>query len=1021
MKLNEFTNIVTFFPLLTGIYRIAAQITSSDRRSIQRSKRIKSMSTDKISLNDNDGTAKNELDTRADTSCLGKNWRYISDEKQVCTVSGFHSTFKSLREVPIVRAATGWIDPSTGESYLLFINQGLWFGEDLDHSLINPNQIRHFGIPVHDNCYDNSKPVGISHSDVLIPFKSTGATVYFETFRPTEEQLHDETFTHIELTDGRREWDPQMLVMEPNRPYGEHGAVINEIKTDPALPRPIQSKLPDHEMFETDMVLNEVSVTLNPQLLRSRMISSVVVGSDDVRRVHSAATTPRETKTVSIQESFSKDKHSTYNPEHVGKIFGVSLDKARRTLDMTTQHAVRHANLGLHKRYRTARLLGMDKNRLDGRFYMDWLSSNVKSVQGNKGAFVITNGAYTESYAKPTRNAANATDALREFVTDVGAPDELKVDSAPEFIGKNTETVKYCRRNGIDVTYAEPHRKNEIAPADTAIREIKKFWQYKKCNKDIPSRVWDFGLTHASQIATVSPIDGKMTGYESVLHKKPDISALLDFDFWDLVWYLKGDHPSVGDNAKELGRWLGISRKVGAALTYFIMTKDGKVISESTVQKVTQEDMKNEDTKTMVSEFNSNLRAKLNDEAHVIKDDYYNQLADNNIGLLARIAAEEGHTVEGNGNDEEATNHYFNEEETDIGVLDKYIGAQIKLDGPEGSQLATVKRRVTDGRGKPVGTANDNPLLDSRQYEIELEDGSIERYQANTIAENIYAQTDDEGRVSIMLDEIYGHRKDGRAVSMANGFTRNNAGEPRPKITTAGWFIKMRWKDGSTDELPLRLVKESNPIELAEYAVAAGIMDEPAFKWWVPFVLKKRHRMINKAKSKYWRTTTKFGIKVPKDVEEALKFDDENENTFWRDAIVKEMKNVKIAYRPYEDHTPDDARKGKVKSLTGYTEIKCRIIFDVKMNFDRKARFVAGGHMTDTPPCMTYSSVVSRDSVRLAFLIAALNGLDVSACDIGNAYLNAECREKIWFEAGIECGEDAGKIMIIERALYGKS
>ena len=46
---------------------------------------------------------------------------------------------------------------------------------------------------------------------------------------------------------------------------------------------------------------------------------------------------------------------------------------------------------------------------------------------------------------------------------------------------------------------------------------------------------------------------------------------------------------------------------------------------------------------------------------------------------------------------------------------------------------------------------------------------------------------------------------------------------------------------------------------------------------------------------------------------------------------------------------------------------------------------------------------MARDSVRLvALLIAAMNDLDVGACDIGNAYL-------IWFEAGKECGEDAGK------------
>jgi hypothetical protein len=89
------------------------------------------------------------------------------------------------------------------------------------------------------------------------------------------------------------------------------------------------------------------------------------------------------------------------------------------------------------------------------------------------------------------------------------------------------------------------------------------------------------------------------------------------------------------------------------------------------------------------------------------------------------------------------------------------------------------------------------------------------------------------------------------------------------------------------------------------------------------------------------------------------------------------------------------------------------------MDFTRKARFCAGGHTTDTPVAMMYSSVVSRDSVWISFMLAALNGLDMMACDLGNAYLNAPCMEKIWFEGGIECGSDKGKVCVVVHALYG--
>ena len=97
------------------------------------------------------------------------------------------------------------------------------------------------------------------------------------------------------------------------------------------------------------------------------------------------------------------------------------------------------------------------------------------------------------------------------------------------------------------------------------------------------------------------------------------------------------------------------------------------------------------------------------------------------------------------------------------------------------------------------------------------------------------------------------------------------------------------------------------------------------------------------------------------------------------------------------------------------------MIFDVKMgkNFRRKARFVADGHKTKTPEEMTYSSVVSRYSVRIELTIAALNDLDVLTCDIKNAYLTADCRERVWVVAVPDFGSKAGNNMLARNSLYG--
>ena len=134
---------------------------------------------------------------------------------------------------------------------------------------------------------------------------------------------------------------------------------------------------------------------------------------------------------------------------------------------------------------------------------------------------------------------------------------------------------------------------------------------------------------------------------------------------------------------------------------------------------------------------------------------------------------------------------------------------------------------------------------------------------------------------------------------------------------------------------------------------------------------------------------------MPKTVEEALAIDEETGTDFWRKALGKEMATVKVAWKSTDWVSPAQARTAEEPSMIGFQEIRCHVIFDVKMDFTRKAKFVAGGHTTETPASITYSSVVSRDSVRLAFLIAGLNDLDVLAGDVTNAYLNALCREKI--------------------------
>ena len=343
-------------------------------------------------------------------------------------------------------------------------------------------------------------------------------------------------------------------------------------------------------------------------------------------------------------------------------------------------------------------------------------------------------------------------------------------------------------------------------------------------------------------------------------------------------------------------------------------------------------------------------------------------------------------------------------------AYDEYLTAKVWLPNMGEITKAKVMARKRDADGNPVGLRNANPMLDTRQYEVEFADGATDVFTANLIAENLYSQVDEEGNTYSIMSEIVDHKFDRSAVQKDDGMEVMKDGSSRPRRTTKGWKLLVAWKGGTSSWIPLKDLKESHPIEVAEYALANKILEEPAFAWWARHILRKRDRIIRKVKSRYWERTHKYGVLLPKSVAEALRFDRESGTDFWQRAIEKEMKNIACAF-----DFPTDG-----KAPVGYQKIDCHMIFDVKMTLERKARYVAGGHQTEPTKDMTFASVVSRDSIRIAFLVAALNDLDVLSADISGAYLNANAAEKVYTIAGKEFGADKeGRVVVITRALYG--
>lgn len=926
-----------------------------------------------------------EMDSHADTIVFGKNFMLMSSTGRECSVVPYNDTYQAINNIMIVSAATAWTSQATGETYILIFNEGLWMGDTMNHSLINPNQLRSFGVTVQDNPFSTS-PLYISTEDFVLPLYTSGTNVIADTRTPTSEEL--QICTHVTLS-SPHPWDPHSVRFpQPSRTVEEE---ITEMR---------------HESNQRDVQSAEVTL-YDIDLMRRQIMSSVKVHEAPIRQIAATGVQEDEKQDLPSMPTFqSKKRHTDVSPQDLSERWHIGIGQATETLKRTTQRFVRSAVLPLGRRYRADRMFQLPQ--LKGEWSTDTMDGRTVSKDGNRYAQVFANkNNFVAVYPMDTK--ARAGEALQEFCTEFGVPEKLTFDGSREQNGRNTEFMRTIKKHHIQHHTIEAERHNQN-PAERTIRELRRKWFRTMVRRRVPRRFWDYGVrwvaetmrltaTKAGSFDTVIPL-------EVVSGDTPDISEYLDFGFYDRVAY----HENAGLGELKYGRWLGVSHKTGSLMCYYILTAQCTVISRTSVQRVTTLEAQTDEIKRTFEEFDAEIKRRLNDNEFPTHGDKASPKDWAEYVGYDKDFTDEFEFVVDNEDIPEAETEFS----PDV-FDDSYLNMELAL--PRGDagepQFAKVTKRLRDANGLPIGTANDNPIMDTRMYEVEYLDGYKASLTANAIALNLFAQVDEEGNRHVLMDEICDHRVDGTEVKQQDAFLMTSSGNKRRKQTTKGWELLVRWKDGSSTWVKLKDIKESNPVQVAEYAVQARISQEPAFAWWCPWVLKKRNRIISKVKSKYWIRTHKFGIKIPKSVEEAKRFDEENGNTLWWDAICKEMKNVRIAFEAFEGSESDIP--------IGYQKIACHMIFDVKMgeNFRRKARMVAGGHMTEAPSSITYSSVVSRDSVRIALTIAALNNLKVLACDIQNAYLTAPCREKIWTIAGPEFGSERGQIMLVTRALYG--
>jgi hypothetical protein len=175
------------------------------------------------------------------------------------------------------------------------------------------------------------------------------------------------------------------------------------------------------------------------------------------------------------------------------------------------------------------------------------------------------------------------------------------------------------------------------------------------------------------------------TGHEEVTRETLDISEYVDFDFYDWVWYW--DTPDK-DNSPKIGRWLGPSHRIGAAMCYYILVQNGEVLSRSSVQHMTIVEMMKDDIKNKMESYNDEVNGRLRDEGFECRHEYENAFY---------IEDEEEAMEPEEPNEIEEADEYTPE------AYNEYVGAQVMIPRPDGRIQGRITKRAKGEDGNPIG------------------------------------------------------------------------------------------------------------------------------------------------------------------------------------------------------------------------------------------------------------------------------------------------------------------------------
>ena len=771
---------------------------------------------------------------------------------------------------------------------------------DTGDTVHSANQLRHFGNIVDD------KPRAVGGKQYIqtpdgykIDLSIRNGLAYMDMYPPSDSEL--DTLPHIMFTSDEI-WDPECLDSEPKEPSED----IYEQETIPLY---------------------------------------------DINKAHM----------YHINKSILP-KHPDY--KQLQPNFGwLPIETIKNTLGHTTQWYRAEGRLPFRKHYKT-RFPAANVSRLPEKvatdtFYSDCPAADDR-ITGHAGATMVQLYAGLDSHLTevyPMQSENQMANTFMDFIRKHGAPDMLVSDNAKTQVG--SAILEILRQYNIKQHTSEPHYQNQNY-AERRIQDVLHITMAVMDRTRTPPEYWLLCMQYVVYLLNHTSSNGQVPLTKA--HGQPtDCSALLQFRWFEPVYYQNHEASFPTTSTERLGRWVGVAETSGDALTYHILDVETlHVVTRSVVRTALKLDQYNQKVSEPIPSGGEQDHVGV--KIHSLKDLMPPDIDPNEINLPTFSPTE-------------------------------LLGKSFLTTDMDGNKFkATIIKKIQD---KEAATHQDLKFL------IDVADGAYEDIMGYTevcdaIEEQAQQNEESENGEFCTYNEIVGHEGPLKPSD--------------PKYKGSKYNLHIEWTDGSTTWEPMGIIIKDDPIECARYGYKHKLLNKPGWKQLKPFVNRHRNLIIKATKMKK-DEIFKFGVKVPRNPKEAFALDAINGNNKWKVATETEI-NKLDEYEVFED-----MGKG-VPPPEGYQKIIVSIIYDVKHDLRHRARMVAGGHLT--PECNdSYSGVISLRTLRLAILIGELNGLDIMVGDIQSAYLEAYTNEKVYIIAGPEFGELEGHTLIIRKALYG--